>query len=506
MRRRCSLLTLSIVLSAGAVAAPGGPRRPNVLLVLADDLGYGDVGFSPFAQTNALARLRTASLERLAAGGVVLTSHYAAAPVSAPSRASLITGRVQGACSLRDNCFDRPFSETNTLASVLRGAGYATWAVGKWGVAGGGESGRPVSSHPLDRGFDYFYGFLDHLAGHTYYHYEGRIRNAFMGITENRTNATASAAGIYSTDLFAAKAKQLITNHVKERPDVPFFLFLAVNAVHGSGLDGGTLGNRSKLHVPGRPYPPEGVRWPLAPEPPSARNTWIDPAYRGLPASAARYATAISRMDDAIGDIMRTLDSLGVADDTLVAFTSDNGPADEYGADPANFQSSGPFDGLKRDVFEGGMRVPAIVRWPAAIPAGKVDASPSQFHDWMATFAAAAGVAAPPECDGVSLLPRWTGGKAAPSLVYAQYEFPYDGGSRTFARFKARKGRVRGLQQMVRHGDFVALRTRMREDGAKTRLYNVAEDPFQEHDLSARPEHAELLRRLNAVLDGRLRR
>ena len=496
---------LTFALLFGRVGAGQDCRRPNILLVLADDLGYGDVGFAPFAQTNALARLRTANLERLAAGGVVLTSHYAAAPVSAPSRASLVTGRVQGACSLRDNCFDRPFSETNTLASVLHGAGYATWAVGKWGVAGGGESGRPVSSHPLDRGFDYFYGFLDHLAGHTYYHYEGFLNGAFMGVTENRTNATSSAEGIYSTDLFAAKAKQLIAAHVRERPEVPFFLYLAVNAVHGSGRDGGKLANRSPLHVPGRPYPAEGASWPLAPEEPSMRNTWIDPAYRALPEKAARYATAISRMDDAMGDIMRTLDALGVADDTLVVFTSDNGPADEYGADPANFRSSGPFDGLKRDVFEGGMRVPAIVRWPAAVPAGRIDASPSQFHDWMATFAAAAGVAAPPETEGVSLLPRWTGGKAVPSLVYVQYEFPHDGASQTYARFKERKGRVRGLQQMVRLGDFVALRTRMREDGRKTRLYNVVEDPFQENDLSAKPEHAGLLKRLEAVLDGRFR-
>ena len=503
--RLLKVVTVMSILLAGSVHAGPCGKRPNILLVLADDLGYGDVGFSPFAQTNALARLRTASLARLAAGGVVLTSHYAAAPVSAPSRASLTTGRVQGACSLRDNCFDRPFSETNTLASVLHGAGYVTWAVGKWGVAGGGESGKPVTSHPLDRGFDYFYGFLDHLAGHTYYHYEGHLNRAFMGITENRTNATASAEGIYSTDLFAAKAKQLIASHVKDRPEVPFFFYLALNAVHGSGRDGGKLRNRSTLHVPGRPYPAEGVSWPLTPEAPEVRNTWIDPAYRLLPDKPARYATTISRMDDAIGDIMRTLDALGVADNTLVVFTSDNGPADEYGADPANFQSSGPFDGLKRDVFEGGMRVPAIVRWPATVPAGKVDASPSQFHDWMATFAAAAGVAAPPESEGVSLLPRWTGGKASPSLVYAQYEFPYGGASQTFARFKARKGRVRGLQQMVRSGDFVALRTRMREDGKRTRLYNVVNDPFEERDLSSVPEYADILKRLEAVLDGRFR-
>lgn len=270
----------------------------------------------------------------------------------APSRASILTGRIQGECSLRDNCFDQAFSETNTLGTVMRAAGYATWAVGKWGVAGGGESGQPVSSHPLDRGFDYFYGFLDHMAGHTYYHYEGRIRGAFMGITENRTNATASAEGIYSTDLFAAKAKELVSAHVAREPERPFFLYLAVNAVHGSGQSGDNLLDKTPLHVPGRPYPDEGVVWPLQPEPLEKRNTWINPSYTNLPQSAARYATAITRMDDAIGDIMRHLERHGIHRDTLIVFTSDNGPADEYGADPRFFGSNGPFDGLKRDVDE----------------------------------------------------------------------------------------------------------------------------------------------------------
>ena len=205
MKKAFGIIAIVAALAIAPIAALAR-TRPNIVFILADDLGFGDVGFTCSARTNVLARLRTPCLDRLANEGVVLTAHYAAAPVSAPSRASLITGHVQGCCSLRDNCFDRAFSETNTLASVLHGAGYATWAVGKWGVAGGGESGESVSSHPLDRGFDYFYGFLDHMAGHTYYHYEGHIRNAFMGITENRTNATDSAKGIYSTDLFVAKA------------------------------------------------------------------------------------------------------------------------------------------------------------------------------------------------------------------------------------------------------------------------------------------------------------
>ena len=486
-------------------------RRPNIVFLLADDLGYGDVGFCPCPATNVLARLRTKHIDSLAKSGVVLTSHYAAAPVSAPSRASLLTGRVQGECSLRDNCFDRPFSETNTLATVLRGAGYATWAVGKWGVAGGGESGEPASSHPLDRGFDYFYGFLDHMAGHTYYHYKGYVRGAYMGVTENRSDATDGAIGIYSTDLYIAKAKSLIAKHVATRRDTPFFLYLAVNTVHGSGLGDATLPDKTPLHVPGRPYPPEGVEWPLSPEPPRQRNTWIDPSCKGLPPAAARYATAVMRLDEGVGDLLRLMDSLGIADDTMFVFTSDNGPADEYGADPRAFGSAGALDGLKRDVFEGGLRAPAAVRWPARIKPGACDAEPSQSHDWMATLAAAAGVAAPPGCDGVSLLPRWGAGgcreSAPPSLVYSQYNFPWAGASAAYREFAARKAPVRGLQQMIRDGRYVALRTRIGEEGGGAiRLYDVVADPFEEHDLAAAPEHAGRVSKMKAALDARLKR
>ena len=500
------MIVFAVAMAVAPIAAIGR-TKPNIVFILTDDLGFGDVGFTCNTQTNVLARLRTPCLDRLAREGVVLTAHYAAAPVSAPSRASLITGRVQGKCSLRDNCFDRAFAETNTLASVLHGVGYATWAVGKWGIAGGGESGEKVTSHPLDRGFDYFYGFLDHLAGHTYYHYNGHLNGAFMGITENREDATTSAIGIYSTDLFIAKAKQLVARHAAEKPKTPFFLYLAMNTIHGSGRCDDTLETKTPIHVPGGPYPSGGVSWPLRQEPLKARNTWIDPAYQDLPGPAARYATAISRLDDALADFMGELVRLGLDRNTMVVFTSDNGPADEYGADPRFFGSNGPFDGYKRDVFEGGMRVPTFVRWPAQIKNGSTDDAPSQFHDWMATLAEAAGAAAPTETEGISLLPRWNvkaTAQAKPSLVYSQYEFPWGGRTEAFRAFESRKAPVRGLQQMLRVGDYVALRTRIREGNAKTRLYNVVEDPFQQNDLSSRAEQQDRLRDMTRTLDERL--
>lgn len=512
---------LSLVLAASALSAPAR-TKPNIIFILADDLGYGDVSFSwqaMGAKASGLGglRLKTPNLDRLARAGVTLTDHYCAAPVCAPSRASLLTGRVQGACSLKDNCFDQPFAEQETLGTALKREGYATWAVGKWGLAGGGESGQPVKSHPLDRGFDYFYGFLDHMAGHTYYHYSGHIRGAFMGITENREDATKSAEGIYSTDLFIAKAKQLVTDHLAREPEKPFFLYLAVNTIHGSGRSDDTLQHKDALHVPGRPYPEGGVTWPLEPEPLESRNTYIAPEYATLPPEAARYATSIARFDEALGDLMRHLEKHGIDRDTMIVFTSDNGPADEYGADPRTFASSGPFDGLKRDVFEGGMRVPACVCWPARLAAGTLDVSPSQFHDWLPTLADAGrggeGAIAPAPGEGVSLLPRWPrtdSPKAAavdapPSLVYTQYEFPWGGSTEAFKAFESRKAPVRGLQQMVREGDYVALRTRMREGGARVRLYNVVDDPFETRDLAELPEQRARLEHLTAILDERLK-
>ena len=506
--RRLGVMLVSAALTMASLAAACA-EKPNVVFILADDLGYGDTGFTwqACAREAARARILTPNLDRLAKEGVTLSSHYCAAPVCAPSRASVLLGRVQGRCSLMNNCFDRAFTESDTLGTVMKSAGYTTWAVGKWGIAGGGESGERILSHPLDKGFDYFYGFLDHMAGHTYYHYEGHIRGAFMGITENRTNATASADGIYSTDLFAAKTKELISRHLARESGKPFFLYLAVNAIHGSGQSGDNLKDKTPLHVPGRPYPEDGVSWPLDKEPLDARNTWINPAYTNLPPFAARYATAITRMDDAIGDIVRHLEKNGIVDDTLLIFTSDNGPADEYGADPRFFGSAGPFDGLKRDVFEGGMRVPALVCWPARLKPGMVDSAPSQFHDWMATLADVANVAKPADCDGVSLLARWEGKRGEPSLVYTQYEFPWGGGTAAFNEFKSRKGAVRGLQQMVRVGDYVALRTCMRDGGAgaKVRLYDVVKDPFERHDLADEESQRSRLKELSAILDERLR-
>lgn len=498
--------------NAASAAAPAGRKRPNVIFILADDLGYGDIGclFQNLRQSGA-KRIATPNIDRLAAEGATLTDHYTCAPVCAPARASLMTGRNQGSCSLRDNMFDFPISEKDTLGTVMRSAGYETYAIGKWGIGGGGESGQPMTAHPLDKGFDHFYGFLAHLAGHTYYHYEGSVRSAYMGIHEDREVATKSAEGIYSTDLFAARAKKEIADKVRRGGN--FFMYLAFNTIHGSGLGNPTLDCKEHLHVPGRPYPEGGgvsggVRWPLEPEARERRNTWLEPECRAWRKEMARYATAVRRLDRAVGDIMATLKDLGIDRDTMVVFSSDNGPANEYGADTRFFTSAGPFDGLKRDCFEGGMREPTFVRWPGAIKAGLVSSMPSSFADWMPTLAEVADAKGGYVTDGVSLAPLLgvaeDGRRQETPTVYCEYA-GQPGGGGDFKEFAARKGgvaAVRGQQQMVRRGDFVALRTAIKTKDDPLRLYNVVRDPYQTHNLASDPMYAGVLADLRRLMNS----
>lgn len=461
------VLFLAAFVTASALAGV----KPNVIFILTDDLGYGDVGFA-FQQKRPTGEIRisTPNIDRLAAEGVELTDHYCAAPVCAPSRASILTGKLQGHCSVIDNQFDRPINEQETLATVMKRAGYRTFAVGKWGIGGGGESGVPESAHPLDRGFDHYYGFLHHLAGHTYYHYDGSLNGAYMGVFEDRKNATDTAIGRYSTDLFTAKAKEYISRTVKENPKAPFFMYLAVNTIHGSGRCDDTLKCKETLHVPGGPYPKAGVQWPLQPEPLEKRNTWIDPQYRKLGKYPSRYATAITRFDDALADLMNHLKKVGVYDNTVIIFTSDNGPAAEYGADPKFFQSAGPFRGMKRDVLEGGERVPTFV-WRKGGFGVKKDSTPSISVDWLPTLAELAGVETENKTDGVSLLPRWQ----KPSVAKNEKaEKPRGSQVETTYFFRRR-------QLMQRVGDYSAVK--IGEDSPWA-VYNLSRDVRQEKNLA----------------------
>ena len=465
----------------GAVLAA---ERPNVIFLLCDDLGYADVGYMQKKQPvgSAGVRIATPNLDALAARAAVLTDHYCAAPVCAPSRASIMTGRLQRECSLQHNQFDKPIAETKTLGTVMKAAGYETYAVGKWGIGGGGESGYPVTAHPLDRGFDHYYGFMDHRAGHTYYHWDGYWGHAYMGVWEDRVKATETAAGRYSTDLFIARAKKYIETQLAdvERKDNPFFMYLAINAIHGSGQGhlNPTLpaGRKQNLHVPGVPYRAHRnddgtVMWPIPAEPAEVRNTYKydGPAcstnYYGAVASdaAKRYAAGITRLDEAVGDLVDFLKEQGIDRNTIIIFTSDNGPAAEYGADPAFFRSNGRFYGKKRDVYEGGMRIPAFVYWPGRTEnSGEIDA-PSISCDWLAALERLGR-----EPDRVPIPES----KELSSLYHSVFPASYDG---VFLKSDGTPSEVQrptgGLQHWERKGTTVYLQA-----GGKDRPVYVFED------------------------------
>jgi arylsulfatase A-like enzyme len=484
---------MSLVAAAPSDANKASGAKPNVVFILADDLGYGDLGVL-FQNARAVAgkpALSTPQLDRLAASGVVLRQHYTGAPVCAPARASLLTGQTQGHCPVRDNQFDKALPENlMTLGSMLKHAGYHTGVIGKWGLAGNAKSGFPA--HPMRRGFDEFFGYLRHGTGHVYYH------DAEHPLMDGETDVGGKYEDVYDTDLFTARAKRFITDHHASKPGEPFFLYLAYTAVH------------NKLNVPGGAYPAGGgkgggMRWPVEPTP-KTRDTWIHPDYAGKAWSEPmkRYATMVRRLDDGVGDVVQLLRDLKLDRNTLVVFTSDNGPANEGGADPRLFDSWGPLDGFKRDCFEGGVREPTVVAWPGTIPAKRMDDTPGGFWDWMPTLAEAAGLPAPAQSDGVSLLPVLRGDPAprvAPPYVYVEYNFPKARNKDASGGVFERKGVTgRGQQQMVRIGEFVGVRTQVDDAGDRLRLYDVMKDPHQDHDLAGEARHGELLKRMTELL------
>ncbi|WP_302014485.1 sulfatase-like hydrolase/transferase, partial [uncultured Akkermansia sp.] len=405
--------------------------RPNVIFILVDDMGWGDLD-SNWSQQKLNGRVvdrknefKTPALSALAREGIQLRRHYSAAPVCAPARASLLLGVHQGTSRVvRNNRFDYPIEDSHTLGTVMQGAGYDTAAIGKWGVGGGGQSNGPVTGGPHQRGFNYFYGILDHLAGHFHYPSESRDIFEYNGYAsrpewKNIKNQVPQTA--YSTDLFAARAKQWIVDQRKSarKTGKPFFLYLAFPAPHGN------------LVVPGAPYPSGGglkggLQWVKKNGTESVntafdaraekdKDTYIYPDNARFPNDVAkRHSTMIRRVDDAVADLIHLLKDLKIDNNTMIVFTSDNGPHNEGGADPKHrhgaqnpqfFKSYGMMDGIKRDCWEGGMRVPTLVRWPARIPKGQISLQPGQFHDWLATLADVAGVPVPARSDGVSLLP-----------------------------------------------------------------------------------------------------
>lgn len=429
-KRTLCLTSLSMLASSySSVLAQtlGATQTPNILLIVADDLGYGDVGC--YGQE----LIRTPHIDSLARHGVRMTNFYAGTSVSAPSRASLMTGLHTGHTNIRGNLEiqpegQAPLEDRATLASVLAERGYRTGIFGKWGLGFPGSMAEPV-----DRGFDTFVGYNCQRMAHYYYpthlwRNERRgqevIRERFL-LDGNADDARQT----YAPEVIQAEAVRFIREaHAEQRP----FLAMMTYTLPHAELN---LPHDSIYHY---------YRQRLTPRPWDGRD--------GYPSSEdahASFAAMVERLDSYIGELCCLLNELGIADNTLIVFTSDNGPHSEGGADPQYFKSSGPLRGIKRALYEGGIRVPLVATWAGKIPQGLILETPGAFWDMLPTLAEIGDADAPKDIDGISLAGLWQSGmdNAVPNDRVLYWEFHEEGG-----RMALRQGKWKLIAQQVKSG------------------------------------------------------
>ena len=486
-----TLLLLPLLLTTcqtlGRGEAPARPDHPNIVYILADDLGYGEVG--AYGQT----KIRTPHLDRLAAGGMRFTQHYSGAPVCAPSRCVLLSGRDLAHAEIRGNKEFKPegqhaiSDELVLIPELLKTAGYRTAAMGKWGLGAPGSTGDPIA-----QGFDLFFGYNCQREAHTYY--PGHLwRNDEKVLLPNDSipghAKLAEAPPVeasfeegygafygeaYAPDLMMAECEAWLRDVAPgaRGGDEPFFLYLPFVEPH------------------------------LAMQPPrdlvdSYPAEWDEEPYLGgrgytpHPRPRAGYAAMITDLDQHVGDVMAWLDELGLTEDTLVIFSSDNGAThDVGGVDTTFFDSVGGLRGRKGSVYEGGLRVPMIASWPGHVEAGAITDHVSAFQDVLPTLCDLAGVydgadaPTPPPTEGISFLPTLLGPAAGgPQRQHERLAWEFFG---------------YGGQKAVRMGDWKAVRNKLRrkEPGA-IELYDLAADPGETTDVAS--EHPEVVARAEAI-------
>ena len=432
------------LLASGRPAAQRAPR-PNILLIQADDLGYGDL--TAYGQ----ARFETPSLTRLAREGIRFSQYYSGSTVCAPSRAALMTGMHTGHGWVRGNGGaargDVPLrAEDVTIADVLRKAGYRTAIIGKWGLGGPGGTGDPNA-----KGFDLAFGFLDQRHAH---------RQFTDYLWRNGRKQETDLERDYVNDQFTKESIAFIERDDKR----PFFIYLNYTVPHAELRPPADALEAFRGKYPEKPF----VNASADAKPAGATPQGPSLGYRSQPMPHAAFAAAIDRMDRDVGRLLDVLRARGVERNTLVLFTSDNGPHQEGGADPGFFNSSGGLRGIKRDLYEGGIRVPMIARWTGTIPEGKVSAHVWAHWDVPPTLAELAGATSPAGIDGLSVT-RALRGEAQRSHEFLYWEF-----------------HERGFQQAVRMGQWKAVR--LKKD-APLELYDLASDVAEQHDVaSARPD------------------
>lgn len=433
---------------AYGVNAAEKENLPNIIYILADDLGIGDLGC--YGQRY----IKTPAIDNLAKNGIVFTQHYAGCTVSAPSRCSLLTGKHTGHSFVRGNkgskcsdgrVYDYPLQDEEvTLAEVVKTKGYRTACIGKWGLGGPGSEG-----HPNKQGFDYFFGYLGQGNAHRYY-------PEFLFENSDKINLNKK---VYSHDLIMEKA----LDYIEKAGEEPFMLYLAPTIPHADLIL------------------PDGERGEY-------ENKFLEKPFKGggytaQPKPKATFAAMVSRLDRDVKRVMDLLESKGIADNTIVIFSSDNGTHVEGGHDPYFFSSNGGFRGVKRDLYEGGVRTPLIVTWPKMIKEARVSNHVSAFWDFLPTVCDLIGADCPKGTDGISFLPTITEKGKQKKHDYLYWEFHEGGG-----------------KQAVLADNWKLIKLNAdKKSGYRFELYNLNSDPTERQNVVK--QYPEVKNRLMKMMD-----
>ncbi len=451
----------------------GQNKKPNIIYIYADDLGYGELG--SYGQT----KIKTPYLDRMAKEGMRFTEHYSSAPVCAPSRCMLMTGKHPGHSYIRGNYELGGFEDgleggqmplhegAYTLADMLKERGYATALIGKWGLGMPGTTGSP-----LRHGFDYYYGYLDQKQAHNFYPTHlwendkwDTLNNASFMVHSSIDPKTATDADFkkfIGNDYAPAKMTEKALRFIDTQKDKPFFLYLPYTIPHLA------------LQAPEKYVAQYAALFDDVPY-------YGDKGYAPNKYPRATYAAMISFLDEQVGIIMDKIQKLGLDNNTIIMFSSDNGATFSAGVDTKFFNSVSGFRGLKMELYEGGIRVPFIARWPGKIAANTTSNHASIQYDMMATFAEITGKPVE-QTDGISILPTLLGKPAEQKKHnFFYFEYPEKGG-----------------QIAVRIGNWKGIKMNVRKDpNATWELYDLSNDPFEKNDVSGL--HPATIKEMEAV-------
>ncbi|MBW8687787.1 arylsulfatase [Chitinophaga sp. B61] len=436
----CAMLAVMLV--------QGQQRKPNIIFILADDLGYGNV-----SAYNSKSPVRTPNIDRLGQEGIRFTDFYAGTTVCAPSRCALLTGKHMGHAYIRGNTRLPLRTQDSTVAQLLQQNGYRTGMFGKWGLGEAGTTGSPEV-----KGFDAFYGYLNQQHAHNYY------TDYLFELKEGQIRKVPRDTSIYTQD----EIQQHALTFIRANKDKPFFLFLPFTLPHAE-LAPPTADMQPFLHEDGSSK--------LGPETPYERKKGT---YRNQPLPHAAFAAMVSKLDRNVGEIVALVKQLGLDNNTYIFFTSDNGPHKEGGGDPVFFDSNGPLKGVKRDLYEGGIRVPMLVRAPGKVSAGQVSSIQWAFWDILPTLTTLTHSATLSGIDGLSYVEALNGNKPARQHDYFYWQF--------------NEG---GLQEVVLQEDWKLIRFKQRGSAERFELYHLSDDIGEVHDLAAEyPQKVKALAKL----------